>query len=807
MFTIFKIHEPKRIEMKIRLLLLFFLLLLQNIHAQNCKITGKIIDEQNSKPLPYANAILTSLSDSTILLGAISNDNGVFEIEKIEKGKYNLMLSFMGYQSLEFKEVNVYKGTRNIGEIKLKASSENLSEVTVKAVRSPVSYKVDRKVINASSFPEASVALDLLENVPSLEVSFEGELTYRGDGTFKVFINGHPVRNGVEKMQQLDASKIDKIEVITNPSAKYDAEGTAGIIQIILKKNRLEGYAITSSAQVSTNHTKRFSLAIDKQSEKGGWYINGNAGKHYWRDVEIDGKKINNYENQQYLVDYHKDGKASGTNAYVEFGFNYDVTDKDCIDFNINVNPLLLGNDHEASGHFVERTLQDGNEINYEEYDLENSNKSDYQYLGTTFEYEHSFTKNKDHLLSFYADYSTYLHRYIGNVIDTKTYDDRIERIGSRDTESNETFVSLKLCYANKLSENSSFEIGGQVDTDHIPKMTVTNGTYDSNDVFTPLPNDPIDQEVIFERDIYAGFATFKSKIGKLEYKLGFRAEWTSRQSDYEYTDQLGARIKQPSSKDFWDFFPSAHVLYNFTDEHQMGVSYSRRIRRANYWSLSPFRTYNDSYSYEEGNGNLMPSYSNSYELNYKKSWNKDFIGFELFAKESSDVIQDYYRLESENVSVSSQANIGNSLSLGLEIMSGVDLYSWWNVNFSTNIYHYQLDVDYEDQNSREEQFKFDSRLNNIFTLPKNFTFKWDVKYRSRHISVQSEREAYISSNMAVKKSIKDDQWQILLSVSNVFNSIKYKNTTKGDNFIFEDEYRHKPSVMLKLTYNFDNQK
>lgn len=793
--------------MKYNVLLLFFLLLLQNIQAQNCKITGKIIDEQNSIPLPYANAILTSLSDSTILLGAISNDDGVFEIEKIKKGKYNLMLSFIGYQSVELKDVNVYKGTRNLGDVKLKVLSENLNEITVKAVKSPVSYKVDRKVINASSFPEASVALDLLENVPSLEVSFEGELTYRGDGTFKVFINGHPVRNGVEKMQQLDASKIDKIEVITNPSAKYDAEGTAGIIQIILKKNRLEGYAITSSAQLSTNETKRFSLSIDKQSEKGGWYINGNASKQYWSDVEISGSKINNYEDQQFLVDYQVDRKQSGTNGYVEFGFNYDITDKDCIDFNINVNPLLLGNDHEASGHFVEKTLQDGNEIKYEEYDLKNRNKSDYQYLGATFEYEHSFTKDRDHLFSFYADYSTYLHQYIGEAIDTKTYADRVERIGSKDTESNETFVSLKLCYANKLSENSSFELGGQMDTDHIPKMTVVNGTYDSNDVFIPIPNDPIDQEVVYKRGIYAGFATFKSKIGKFEYKLGVRAEWTDRQSDYEYTNQQGERIKEPSRKDFWDFFPSAHLLYNFTDEHQIGVSYSRRIKRPNYWPLAPFKTYEDSYSYVEGNENLMPSYSNSFELNYKKSWNKDFIGIELFAHESSDVLQDYYRLESENVSVSSQDNIGNSLSLGCEFMAGVDLFSWWNINLSTSMYHYRLDVDYENQNSREEQFKVDYRLNNIITLPKNFTFKWDVKYKSPQISAQSEREAYIFSNMALKKSIKDGQWQILLSVNNVFNSIKYKNTTKGDNFIFEDHYRNKPSVMLKLTYNFDNQK
>ncbi|WP_321281598.1 TonB-dependent receptor domain-containing protein [Marinifilum fragile] len=793
--------------MKYKILLIFFLLLLQNIQAQNCKITGKIIDEQNSIPLPYANAILTSLSDSTILLGAISNDNGVFEIEKIKRGKYNLMVSFIGYQSVEFKDVNVYKGTRNIGDIKLKVLSENLNEITVKAVKSPVSYKVDRKVINASSFPEASVALDLLENVPSLEVGFEGELTYRGDGTFKVFINGHPVKNGLEKMQQLDASKIDKIEVITNPSAKYDAEGTAGIIQIILKKNRLEGYAITTSAQFSTNETKRFSLSIDKQSEKGGWYINGNASKQYWSDVEIDGSKINNYGDQQFLVDYREDRKQSGTNGYVEFGFNYDVTDKDCIDFNLNVNPLLLGNDHEARGHFVEQTLQDGNEIKYEEYDLKNRNKSDYQYLGATFEYEHSFTKNRDHLLSFYADYSTYLHKYIGEAIDTKTYADRVERIGTNDTESNETFVSLKLCYANKLSENSSFEIGGQVDTDHIPKMTVENGTYDSNDMLIPFPNDPIDQEVVYKRDIYAGFVTFKSKIGKFEYKLGTRVEWTDRQLDYEYTNQEGERIKQPSNKDFWDLFPSAHFLYNFTDEHQIGVSYSRRIKRPNYWPLAPFRTYEDSYSYVEGNENLMPSYSNSFELNYKKSWNKDFIGVELFAHESSDVIQNYYRLESENVSISSKGNIGNSLSLGCEFMAGVDLFSWWNINLSTSMYHYRLNVDYENQNSREEQFKVDSRLNNIITLPENFTFKWDVKYKSPHVSAQSEREAYIFSNMALKKSIKDDQWQILLSVNNVFNSIKYKNTTQGDNFIFEDHYRNKPSVMLKLTYNFDNQK
>jgi len=776
------------------------------VSAQSCKLSGKLIDQTSHNPIPYANATLKSPNDSTVLIGTITDDEGRFTIKDVKAGNYSLKLSFIGYQSVEFDRITLQTGLRDIGTVNLKVLSENLNEVTVKAIAPSISYKVDKKVIDAGSFPGASVAMDLLENIPSLQVDFDGKLTYRGDGTFRVFINGQAVSNGEEKLRQIPSDRIDKIEVITNPSAKYDAEGTAGIINVLLKKNRLKGYAISTTVRTSTYGDYRWSYSVDKQSERGGWYLNGNVSDRIWSKTNIISDRSNSQDNNLYQVHSELDREGGGKQNYTEFGFNYDLTDKDFIDFNINGNIQNSSSGNTTVGVLNERVLNASNVISSTDYHLNGEYSCHYQYLGGSFKYEHAFTKDRTHLFSSSINYSSYLHPLEEKQLNVKENADVTIREGSEGKEHNETIVNAKIGYQNKLTDKTSFEIGAKLSTDHIPKVTSMSGRFDADGHLTPFAGNPKDQKVDFKQDVYSIYASLKSSWAKFEYQLGLRIEWTDRRSNYQCLSEGGQRILKPAEKDFVNFFPSIHTVYNFSETHQLALNYSRRVDRPEYWDLIPLVSYESPYSYFKGNGNLMPSFTNAFEMAYKKSWDKDFVGVEVFARNTQDIIQEFSRLDKAHILNNTLENVGDTWSVGTEFMFGVDLFAWWNLNLSTSLYSYRLELDIDEHNEKESQFRTDSRMNNTFVLPKNFTLKWDVKYQSPMIMAQTKRDAYVYSNLAVKKSFNDNRWQLMLSWSNIFNSIKYSTTSQGRNFHIKESFTREPYLAFKVSYNFDNQ-
>lgn len=285
------------------------------------------------------------------------------------------------------------------------------------------------------------------------------------------------------------------------------------------------------------------------------------------------------------------------------------------------------------------------------------------------------------------------------------------------------------------------------------------------------------------------------------------RVEHTSRKSDYSYEPENGERVVTPERNDFTNFFPGFHVIYNFSDKHNLTASYSQRINRPDYWSLIPLSQYSSPYSYYKGNGALLPAYSDAYEMGYMKSWDNDFITFEAFARRTRNVIQSFSRTDTINILVSTPENVGDSWSIGTELMAGVDIFSWWNANISTSLYSYQLYIYIDEINKTEYQFRTDSRLNNTFLLPKSFTLKLDFRYNSPYISAQERRDGYFYSNIALKKGIKDNMWMVTLACSNIFNSRKYTKISAGAGFFTEKDIIIEPYASLRISYSFDNQK
>ena len=790
----------------------FYLLLVLHttVLGQRCTLKGKIIENNSSHPLAYATISLFHLKDSTLVTGGITNSDGSFILKKIPIGIYRLKASFIGYQQVFIQPVSLQPGTRDIGTLSLRLLSQNIKAVTVKSTRAAVSYQIDRKVINPGAFPGADVAIDLLENLPSIQVDFNGNLTYRGDGTFKIYINGHPVPNGEEKLRQLSTRKIKQIEVITNPSAKYDAEGTAGIIQVILKKTRLEGYAITSSLKGSTRGEWSYDLSVDHKNKTSGWYIQTFIQKNILR----------NFDKDDYAEIYSDDGKLFTTNSQttfkrwknqssVEMGLNKDLTTKDYLDISAYFYPLKSRQHTLEEGPVSEITgsvNQPGSTVNY---DLHSMDKYNYQAIGATLTYDHAFNKKRSHMLSFYLTYSGYLKDLSEEQKDTRTYSDSTVREGFLYNEQNETTFDGKINYKNPLRNKFSLETGLEINTDHIPTITSVSGTFDENNEMTRFDDEPLNQKVAYLQDIFSVYFTLRKKWKKTGAQVGLRSETTYRESDYSYQNADGSTTREPDHNWFTNLFPSAHLSWNIARKKQLYLSYSRRIRRPNYWALIPVSQYASPYLYYRGNGNLKPSTTHSVELGYKKSVDRNFIALETFTRYTEKVIEIYNQPFSATQLLYSPQNTGNSFSGGAELMLGQDLFAWWNINISTSTYYYKLNINYQNDRQQKKQLKNDSRLNNTFILPAGLTLKWDLRYHSPYRSAQAKREAYWYSDMALKKTSKNKTWDATLAGHNIFSTISYHEITRDDDgaFYMNTRNKQKPFISLKIAYNFDHQK
>lgn len=776
----------------------------QGAFAQFSKLNGTVVEKVSHKPIQYANVSLTYLNDSSVY-GTITNERGEYLIDHLKEGKCKLNISFIGYQTYALDSVFISRGKNSLEKVDLDILTENLEEVIVTTNGSGIVYNVDRKVIQAQNFPGADVAMDLLVNIPSLQVDIDGNLTYRGDGTFSVYINGHLVKDGEEKLRQLSANEIEYIEIITNPSAKYSAEGTAGIIQVILKRNRLEGYLVSTTAKTSTLGSYEWLFSVDQKGERGGWYLKGQLEDYVSSKSTITTHQMiyqDAIENSTFSV---IDKKFRMENNYLELGLNYDLTKKDYIDFNISVDPLKRSNIGTYKGFYEDQNIVSSEIVAADSYLYDALFELYYKYFETTLSYEHAFSKDRNHLLSAYISYSGSLESLNEKKVDTKIYDDFTETVGYMGGERGEKYIEGNVGYKNKLTESSTLEIGSEIKLFHIPEISYTSG-YVENEIITPFSDEPEEQKVDFKQNIYAGYLSFNSKFGDLEYMLGFRTEYTDRYSNYDYINDEGESCYIPAEKDFIDFFPSAHVLYSFSEEKQLSASFSRRISRPDYWSLIPLSRYETPYIYYTGNGDLSPSYASSYELNYLLSWDKNYFSTELFARKNKNVKQSYYSIIDDNKILFTKRNVGYSWSIGTELMLNINIYKWWNTNFTSSLFWYKLNVELEGEERFKEKFRTDYKLNNTFKIGNSLSFKSAISYCSSSVYSQLKQEAYWYSNMALKKSFADRKWQLQLAWTNVFNTMKYHTFSEGDGFYVDTYFERSPFVSMTITYRLDNQ-
>jgi len=767
-------------------------------------IKGKIYDEDNNLPVEFTSVALYSLKDSSLVTGTISGPDGSFILKELPYGKYYLVANFMGYEKLTMGGIMLTpKQTLfDVGDIGLSHSPQELDEVEIIADQAHVEYKIDRKVINVGQDINAATgtAVDVLENTPSVNVDIDGNVSLRGSGNFTVLIDGKPSPlTGSDALRQIPANAIRNIEIITNPSAKYDPDGMAGIINIVSKKNALQGLSGVVNTTLGTGEKYSGDFLLNYKSDKFNVY-----GGASYNDQSYGGDLHQLKEFYDALSDETSYDESTGERNMARFGKEI----KGGIDYSFNENNILslsgaVGVQERGSGGISDqRIYNDG--LTYDNYLISD---------GYNFRGEDYYKFNLNYTRKF-ADPGHEIVAFIDYGKDAGyEYDDEKEFVANslfekialipeqlRSSEIGDDIdLRAQIDYTKPIGESGRFESGYQMRRDNSAEIYLfENYIPDDN---TWMPNDSFSSANDFYRNIQAVYATYGNKLGKYQYQLGLRGEYTNRRVDY-------LELSDPHVINRFDLFPTFHLSRSLENNQQLTASYSRRIDRPRGYMLEPFITYMNSTTLRKGDPTLEPEYMNSYELGYTKSLGKSFLAFETYYKNTINKIeriQEVYDIENK-ISLMTYDNISQDHSLGAELMVNLSYKEWLNVNASSSLYRYWIEGEINGITIDTKSNNWDMRLNTTFNFSTKTRLQLTGMYMGPSVTAQGERASFMYSNVAIRHDFLDRRLSATLQLKDIFGTMKHEYTSNSTDFSSYLLMTHEPHVvMLSLSYKINN--
>jgi len=784
------------------LIVLLFLLLTTSItiaqtptsNRSMLTITGYVEDAALERPVEYATVVIYSEADSVQANGTITDSEGVFVVTGLKPGSYYLKASFLGYEDLYMSDLRVGRKNpmKDVGTIKLNQSSIQLEGAEFVIERAPIEYRIDKKVINVSkqATSASGSAVDVMQNIPSVNVDIDGNVSLRGSTNFSVLVDGRPsMLDAADLLEQIPASSIENIEIITNPSAKYEPDGTSGIVNIILKKNALKGV----SGMVTTNYGDADRYGGDVQLGLRGNKLNATLGLNYNKRSRPGDSEVLNYtaiDGETYY--YTSDGTSfrSRDRGGITASLDYNLTENDVIGFGGRYN--LFQMEHENDLIYEEWST-----IN-PEYILSNSwgeSNRKFGFFALYTDYQHEF-KKEDHKILARA--------YVGGRDGDEESITELSDLNGTITEAKKSTetgpgrrIDLKVEYTNPLTEKTKLESGYQGRIGHSTDESKSWGWDTNTDsyVFEPQFSNDVD----YRRSIHSVYGIFSSEVGKLGYQVGLRGEYTFRKIKLEDTGDI-------YEIDRADLFPSSHLSYKLNDDQQLMASYSRRIDRPRRWYLEPFETWMDAYNVRRGNPGLEPEFIDSWEAGYQRTIGDYQVSIEGYYRVTNNLVERVRSVYAEDVTLMTVENVGEQRNLGTELMLEGNLQKWWNVNLMGNFYKNNIEgtlynVDYSDDN-----YNWGIRFNNTFMLSKTFRIMLNNRYNSPMIFSQGEMEEMYQTDMALQKTFANRKYTVIMQVQDIFSTGKHVMTTEGPNFYTYSKYDFdSPRFMLTLKMNINN--
>jgi len=766
------------------------------------KIVGVVIENKSEIPMEFANIAIYDLADSSLITGGITNDKGEFEIPDVGFGEYFLEANFIGFDKSTVEKITLDRQNRisNVGEITLSPSAVALDAVNVVADKAAVEYKLDKKVVNVSQVISAigGTAVDVLENTPSVQVDIEGNVSLRGSGNFTVLIDGRPsVLSGSDALRQIPSSAIENIEIITNPSAKYEPDGTAGIINLVMKKNSMNGLNGIVNASIGSGDKYRGDFMFNYRMEKVNFFLGAD-----WRDETNYGSmhsKRETYYNDttEYLnMDGSRNGIRGG-NA-IKGGTDIYLTDHTTLTLSGEVGNSKRSN--EGDGKTENFTVPASYHI-YSVSEEVSDRENDFYTLNMNFQHKFNDKGHRLEASAFYSNETGTDNEIEGELRADADYipsNEYLSRVSTLETED-EQDIRLKLDYTNPFSEDGQFEAGFQ------SRMESDDEELDFRDYDQEsgewIINDDYSSGTNFQRDIHAAYGTFSNKIGNLQYMGGLRGELTSREIK-------NTKAEKPSSLNRFDLFPTAHLSYPLSEKADITSSYSRRINRPSGRDLDPTPNYYSRYAIRFGNPDLKPEYTNSYEIGMLKRFGegRSFVSTDLFRRVTNNKIDRTTEQGEDGVFYYYTDNFDKDYATGVEVTGNFAYKKWLILNASANVFHYRITGDINGESIDRESTNWGGRMNTTFKLAENSRFQVTAFFRGPSVSAQGESKAMFFSNLSYRHEFMDKKLSATLSLRDPLGTARFEresyNTTFYNSFRWEREPR---VVMLTLSYKINN--
>lgn len=779
-------------------------------------VKGKILDRQKSEPLGFVNIKVTEQGSDKFVGGGITDAGGNFNVSGLKDGKYTLSLTFMGYKDVTRQfEITPAKREVQFKLLYMAEDAKQLKEVTVTGQRATMKLEVDRKSFDVGQLISnaGQAASDVLDNIPSIEVDNDGNVSLRGNSSVEVWINGKASGltsdNRAQILQQLPAESIERIEVIDNPSAKFSAEGSAGIINIVLKKDRKAGYYGSVQAGGDTRGGANTSFNVNYNSRLIDSYINLGY-RHRANTGHMESQQTSDTYNQT----YDSDSKQRGNNFFTRAGVTLHATTKD--DFSLSGMLMHGGGNSHSYTPYIYTAVTNG--LNNYQLDRINRSRTGMDMRYGEFNYRHSF--NDKHFIDFTADLSSwkmngdnwYQDSTVVVGIDDVTYSYQY-----RPQYINNHRKELKLEYENQVTKNFKIEAGynGNFSRENTPQESYMDNT--SFDGTNASEDKLFFNRFIYKQDLHAFYTTLSYKFGALSLMGGLRGEyWRVNTESYTWEQEHDASLReQPFKKDYFQLFPSVFMSWQMTETQQLQLNYTRRLRRPWGGQLNSFRDTRDATTVSFGNPYLTPEFSNSFSLNYLKQWNDHSLLVSAYYRPTTDVIQRIsYKNQEDGLFYQTSMNVAKSVSTGLEMTVKNKLWRILDLTTSANAYYYRLngfsyDIDGQTvTGNSDHNFTWNARMTASLMLPYDISIQTTGRYTARQVITQGYRKANYSMDFGARKNFFNKLFTLSVNCRDLLDSRRFETFTSGPNFTrHQINRRGGRRVSMTLTWNFGNMK
>lgn len=791
---------------KIKPGIIAFILILSMQHMQaaipskKASLGGIIVDQASKNPIEYASIVLVNTTDTSLLTGTISAADGSFLIENMEIGTYTLKIHFMGYQTkvIEHIAIKSKKEAVDLGAIPLSPASILLDEAEVAATNNYIDFKIDKKVINVGEHlsAEGGAVVDALHNVPSVQVDAGGNVSLRGSSSFTLLIDGRPsVMDASDALNQIPASSVEKIEIITNPSVKYNSDGTSGIINLLMKKQKIPGFSAQASLTLATGDKYSGSILANQRAQKFGSHLGLSYANKRNQTESNDMREVLSGDSSIFQ-EISSDRDIYRRNYSIEGGISYDANAHNFYALNCEIGQWEFDRG-------IDSKMVDNNSWEHAERKLQikESFMLSNKYIKGDLNYLHKFPKEGHQFET--SLYGSLLNNDTPNDIsqlelsppaaylaDAAKYVNIISR-AKRD------HMRFKADYTLPISDIMNLEAGYQNES----RMSATNYSYQFrsgiNETWT------IDSirsgEMDFSQRVHAFYTSLSAAVKGISVKGGLRTEYVNQDLSLKGSPQR-------FDDDRFDFFPSLHLSKSFKNEQQISLSYSKRVSRPNEWMLlpTPYSTGRDMV--QVGNPELQPDFTNSYELAYSMRTEIIMLSAESYFREVRDVITPAIT-EREGVFYQTYENLDKELAAGIDLMTNLNIRPWWSMNLSANIYYYQIKGSLSNKlNVSDESFAWNGRFRTTFIVKQKTFLEFMAVYYGPSILPQGKSQDFYYFDFFVRRHFFDRSLSVALRSHNTFNTGIYLADIEGTNFKSHTSFKYEgPTFLLTLSYRLNN--